>query len=130
MANFLKKTFGGLERSYLFRQYLFGFVFVILILMPISQLKLSDTIVPTTIALILWGFYPYSRFVYESIIEFIIGDNIIISNIFLFLFLKIMTMGICFFFSVFIAPFGLLYLYFYHSRLEKQSKSNIIDNEL
>lgn len=128
MANFLKKTFGGLEKSYLIRQYLFGFVFVILMLVPISQLKLSDTIVPTIIALILWGFYPYSRFVYESIIEFILGDNFIISNIFLFLFVKIMTMGICFVFSIFIAPFGLLYLYFYHSKLEKQSKANVIDN--
>jgi hypothetical protein len=32
------------------------------------------------------------------------------------LFLKLMTMVLCFSFAIFIAPIGLIYLYFYHSR--------------
>ncbi|MBC9132024.1 hypothetical protein JMI89_08155 [Frischella sp. Ac48] len=131
MANFINKTFGGLEKRYLLRQYFFGLVYgIFLLVMPITHFKIPESILAIILVLIMWGLYPYSRFVYESIIDFIMGDNIIFSNLILFLFVKIITMGLCFVFSIFIAPFGLLYLYFYHSRLEKQSKSNIIDNEL
>jgi hypothetical protein len=60
--------------------------------------------------------YPYSRFVYESIVGFIFGENVFFVNV-LFLFTaKFITMLIYWSFAAFIAPLGLLYLYFYHTK--------------
>jgi hypothetical protein len=60
--------------------------------------------------------YPYSRFVYESIMRFILGDNILVSGLGLMMIVKYLTMGICWAAAILIAPFGLAYLYFYHSK--------------
>ena len=69
--------------------------------------------------------YPYSRFVYEGIVRFIMGDNVFYVNAFLMLFVKYITMGLCFSFAIVIAPIGLAYLYFYHSKQErKQAEQN------
>lgn len=65
--------------------------------------------------------YPYSRFVYHSITDFIFGNNMFIVNAFLMLILKfLMMMMICWFFAIFIAPIGLLYLYYHHTKEEKK----------
>lgn len=63
--------------------------------------------------------YPYSRFVYHSITDFIFGNNMFIVNAFLMLILKFLMM-ICWFFAIFIAPIGLLYLYYHHTKEEKK----------
>ncbi|WP_256857306.1 hypothetical protein [Xanthomonas axonopodis] len=60
--------------------------------------------------------YPYSRFVYESIVGYIMGGNVFFVNAILMLFVKLMTMAICWSFAIFIAPIGLLYLYVHHSQ--------------
>lgn len=60
--------------------------------------------------------YPYSRFVYESIVDFIIGNNTFFANAIFMMFVKMTTMLLCFLLAIIIAPIGLLYLYFYHSR--------------
>lgn len=60
--------------------------------------------------------YPYSRFVYESIVNFIMGDNVFFFNGIVFLVAKCITMIFCYLFATTIAPIGLIYLYFYHSR--------------
>ncbi len=60
--------------------------------------------------------YPYSRFVYESIVGFIMGQNVFFVNAIFMLTVKFMTMTICWAFSIFIAPAGLAYLYFHHSK--------------
>ena len=60
--------------------------------------------------------YPYSRFVYESIVDFIFGNNVFFVNALFLLATKIITMLICFGFAIFIAPIGLIYLYYYHSK--------------
>lgn len=60
--------------------------------------------------------YPYSRFVYESITKFIMGENVFFVNAFLMMLVKVMTMAICYMLAVFIAPVGLVYLYFHHNK--------------
>lgn len=60
--------------------------------------------------------YPYSRFAYESIVDFVIGNNMFFVNAIFMIFTKIITMLLCFGLAIFIAPLGLIYLYFYHSR--------------
>ncbi|HHF2589648.1 TPA: hypothetical protein ACPJUQ_001833, partial [Haemophilus influenzae] len=86
--------------------------------------KISILVTNAILGLICLLLYPYSRFVYESIIEYILGDNVFFINAPLMLVTKLITMAICFIFSIFIAPIGLIYLYFYHSKQEKLQNQN------
>ena len=63
--------------------------------------------------------YPYARFVYETVVGFVMGNNVFFVNAFFMLITKIMTMVLCWAGAVFIAPVGLLYLYEHHSRQER-----------
>ena len=127
--SFLSKTLGGLSKAYYTRQFLFGLIFFILIV-AISYNgynytgKTSILVTNIILGLICLLLYPYSRFVYESIIEYILGDNVFFINAPLMLVTKLITMAICFIFSIFIAPIGLIYLYFYHSKQEKLQDQN------
>jgi hypothetical protein len=116
MGTILQKTFGGLSREYYFRQLIFGAVLAGL--MIAININSGLTLPVTFIAILIVNalLYPYSRFVYESIMAFIMGDNVFFLNGIIMLFLKLMTMVLCFSFAIFIAPIGLIYLYFYHSR--------------
>ena len=62
--------------------------------------------------------YPYSRFVYESIVDYVVGDTVILWNGFLFIIAKTVTMFLCWLFSIFVAPIGMVYLYWHHSKIE------------
>ena len=127
--SFLSKTLGGLSKTYYTRQFLFGLIFFIFIV-AISYNgynhtgKISILVTNSILGLICLLLYPYSRFVYESIIEYILGDNVFFVNVPLMLVTKLITMAICFIFSIFIAPIGLIYLYFYHSKQEKLQNQN------
>jgi hypothetical protein len=61
--------------------------------------------------------YPYSRFVYESVMDFIIGRNVFFVNAILMLAVKLMTMLLCWSLAIFVAPIGLAYLYYHHSKV-------------
>ncbi len=63
--------------------------------------------------------YPYSRFVYETIVGFFMGDNVFFGSAFIMMGVKLITMLLCWVFAIFIAPVGLLYLYFHHTKQEK-----------
>ena len=122
MHSILKKTFGGLSKEYYFRQLFFGALISIaygLLVYNLSQSHKSGSswllpflFVWFTLSALL---YPYSRFVYESIVDFVIGGNWFLLPAVLMLFVKLLTMVICWGGAIFIAPIGLLYLYFYHS---------------
>ncbi|EEE2004507.1 hypothetical protein CI266_004941 [Salmonella enterica subsp. enterica serovar Kotte] len=114
--DFLRKTFGGLNRPYYIRQLIFGGVISALLIW--LGMKSSHGInVPTTIIIVANAFiYPYSRFVYESIISFIMGENVFYINAILMLSVKLGMMLACWFFAFCIAPVGLIYLYFVHSK--------------
>ena len=60
--------------------------------------------------------YPYARFVYESIVNFIMGDNVFFINAFVLLAWKFMIMMMLLLFAIFIAPVGLSYLWYYHNK--------------
>lgn len=60
--------------------------------------------------------YPYSRFVYEGVIDYILGTNVFYVNSWLLLAWKLLMMVLCWALAIFIAPVGLACLYIYHSR--------------
>lgn len=112
----LAKTFGGLSKPYYFRQFFFGLLFVAFFMFMASKSTHGVPIGAALLMAINALLYPYSRFVYESVVGFIMGNNVFYANAFLMLFVKLITMSVCFMFAVFIAPIGLAYLYYHHSK--------------
>ena len=118
MNNIFSKTFGGLSKSYFLRQLFFGAAIGII---AIAMLDKAGSGAGASIWGYLWvavsiALYPYSRFVYESVVSFILGENVFYMNAILMLGAKIFTMYLCFMFAPVAAPLGLAYLYFYHSK--------------
>ena len=116
MQDVLRKTFGGLSRQYYLRQLFFGALFFALIAWTTLQSKHGTNVGIIVFAAISTLLYPYSRFVYESIINFIVGNNMFFGNAIMMMTVKLMTMAMCWSMAIFIAPVGLVYLYFYHRR--------------
>lgn len=117
MKDFFKQTFGGLSTAYLVRQFFFGvliFAFHLFILTQGESGHKVSSIIFFTINTLL---YPYSRFVYERVIGFVMGENIFFVNALLMLITKIITMIMCWILATLIAPIGLLYIYFYHKKM-------------
>ena len=122
--SFLSKTLGGLSKAYYIRQFLFGLIFfAFMVVMGYNSYSRTGNpsifLTNIILGLVCLFLYPYSRFVYESIIEYILGNNAFFVNAVLMLIIKFITMMLCFMFAIFIAPIGLTYLYFYHSKQEK-----------
>lgn len=116
MQEIIKKTFGGLSAQYYLRQLFFGGLLgALIIYLAINGNRPLDFSFLALIALNTF-LYPYSRFVYESIINFIMGGNVFVVNAILMLIVKVFTMTICWSFAIFIAPIGLAYLYYHHSK--------------
>ncbi|MDU8417035.1 hypothetical protein RYA60_02040 [Pseudomonas syringae] len=118
MHSFFAKTFGGLTPSYYARQFIFGALITGFILWALSSSPKGLSANAGTIVFLLVNtlLYPYSRFVYESVVGFIMGGNVFFVNAILMLTVKLMTMAMCWSMAVFIAPVGLAYLYWYNSR--------------
>lgn len=119
MINILLKSFGGLTAQYLFRQYVFGIVMAILLFIVIPKMNFGIGVFIVINTLL----YPYARFVYETIIDFIIGDHFFILPIPVLFMWKTFTMIMVWGFAIFIAPVGLLCLYLYHTYQEKKALS-------
>lgn len=118
MRPIIQKTFGGLTPQYYFRQVIFGSLFPIFLVWASSQSPNSHEIQMglLTFFIINTVLYPYSRFFYESIIDFIMGKNVFFVNALMLLITKFITMSLCWIGAIFIAPIGLAYLFFKHSR--------------
>lgn len=119
MASLFWKTFGGITAAYYFRHFIFG-----LILPAPVYFSLRDNLYPPPF---LWTctfiavntlLYPYSRLLYEVIVDFVLGRSVFYINAGVALFFKLLTMYFCWLFAMFIAPLGLLYIYIIHSRSE------------
>ena len=70
----LKNMFQSLNRDWLIRHYLFGFAFyAFFVFTSVSQVGRFDAklLILLPCALL----YPFAMFVYESLVDFIVGDN-------------------------------------------------------
>jgi hypothetical protein len=113
------KTFGGLSPRYYFRQFAFGLLVPAFVYLMQSKSAHAMSIGMVVMLLVNTLLYPYSRFVYERVVGFVMGENVFFVNAFLMLVTKAITMALCWTFAVFIAPLGLSYLYFHHSNAEQ-----------
>ncbi len=124
MHPIIVKTLGGLSLNYYIRQFIFGLIFPALFLLMQYQTTRPTSIGMISFMVISTLLYPYARFVYESIIDFIMGQNVFFINAIVMLFTKMITMLLCWVFAIFIAPVGLVYLYFYHSKQQALYNKN------
>lgn len=92
----LQKSFGGLSRQYYVRQLFFGLLFAGLILSMASRGPQGLPMGLAAVMAVNAFLYPYSRFVYERIVGFILGENVFFVNAILMLFVKAFTMAMCF----------------------------------
>lgn len=113
--SFIKKTFGGFSSPYYLRQLFFGAIFMALFI-ALMYNGGDKRIFSYPIFIANTFLYPYSRFVYKSVADFIFGDNVFFVNALFLLATKFITMLLCYGFAFIIAPLGLLYLYFYHTK--------------
>jgi hypothetical protein len=121
MPPLLAKTFGGLSAAYYVRQLVFGLCVAGFFFFFASR---SPHAMPLGMAVFLAVstlLYPYARFVYEGVFSFLLGENRFYVNAILMLFVKLITMLMCWVFAIFIAPVGLIYLYVHHSRAASRS---------
>lgn len=110
MKRFFTVLFTSLNPAYLVRQYVFA-LFIALFFFFISPENMRSTLPFLLISFLL---YPFAMFVYDSLVALIIGDRVWFTSwLFTFIWALIKILGI-FVFSVFIAPLGILYLYFTH----------------
>lgn len=120
MKEIFFKTFGGLSLKYYVRHFIFGLFISTLLYYALSStsqgLKVFDYFMIATSTIL----YPYSRFVYESLVGYIMGENVFFVNAIMLLVVKLVTMIVCWSFALFIAPIGLAYLYYHHSKASVQ----------
>jgi vacuolar-type H+-ATPase subunit I/STV1 len=115
----IQKTLGGLSPQYFFRQFFFGLVVAAFVFFMSTQ---GGRSMPAGMLLFIVAntlLYPYSRFVYESIVGFIMGQNVFFVNAISMLISKFVSMAMCWAFALFVAPIGLAYLYYHHSKAER-----------
>ncbi|TWO70157.1 hypothetical protein FN976_16960 [Caenimonas sedimenti] len=112
MRNLFYRTLGGLGVAVYLRHLVFGLIFPALLYYDhrnkIDQVTLQSYLLVIGNCVL----YPYARFAYERVINFILGDNFFLVNAGLMLFTKLITMAICWTLAIFMAPIGLLFLFF------------------
>ncbi|ODN63860.1 hypothetical protein BA763_22160, partial [Burkholderia cenocepacia] len=99
MNSIITRSFGGLTRPYYIRNFLFSLIFPTVFIFISSFGKeglpgglLALVLIFMAVSCLL---YPYSRFVYESVVNYIVGRNMFFVNAALMLVVKFMTMFLC-----------------------------------
>ena len=111
----LKNMFQSLNRDWLIRHYLFGFAFyAFFVFTSVSQVGRFDAklLILLPCALL----YPFAMFVYESLVNFIVGDNVFFISGLLMLAWKVFRFVIIWVLAVPIGLIGFIYLYFVYGR--------------
>ena len=119
MASLFWKTFGGFRAGYYFRHLFFGSLFLLVMYFKDRSSQYPFPIGVWVLAVITTLLYPYSRFVYESVVNFLCGSNVMYTDAGIFFALKLLTMFLCWLLAIGIAPIGLIYLYIHHARQER-----------
>lgn len=112
MREIFVRSFGGLSRACYSRHFVFGLIFAGFIIFLMSRSPSTPPLSAFLFVAASTFLYPYSRYVYESLIALIFGDNRFSVNAIFFLSVKVITIAFCWVSAVFVAPLGLIFLYF------------------
>lgn len=111
---FLRRIFSGVQPSYLIRSYLIGLIFFALMFgMALSaETKNGMPIGLIAFATISTLLFPFAKLVWDELRDLAFGNNVFFMNaIFLFM-LKWFVNGFLWACAIFVAPVGILYLWF------------------
>lgn len=111
MAQQLEKISFGLTKEYYLRQMFFSVLIGGFLIYTMAASGNPNKVINIIFFSIFTLLYPYSRFVYESVVGFILGDNVVFGNAILVFAVKAFTMIVCWMGALFIAPVGLIWLY-------------------
>ena len=117
MSAVVKNTFGGLSSQYYVRQLFFSLVFLTFFMLTLDGVSYRLPMGMLAVVGVNTFLYPYSRYAYESIVGVIVGQNVSYANTTFALLVKLITMGVCWGFAIFIAPIELAYLYYRNSKI-------------
>lgn len=109
MSHFVRTVFTSLYPVYLIRQYIFSGVVNAFFYLT------SPGTAPTSFYIFLglnFILYPFAMFVYDSAASLLMGNNVWITSGFFALIWGVIKILLIYFFSVLIAPIGILILYF------------------
>ncbi|WP_318441790.1 hypothetical protein [Photobacterium leiognathi] len=119
MKDLLRKTFGGLNMAYYLRHLLFGVLlgaFWFNGMWHSANPEKQYFLIAIPFMTLL---YPYSRWLYETIVDFFTGGHDFIVAVPIFFACKLFTMMMCFYLSPIIAPVGLVFIFLVNRRQEK-----------
>ena len=113
--NFIKRIFGAVQPRYLIRAYVLSAAFMALMVWMMA----TDGAQPlhdraTTLAVFGVGalLFPFSKLVWDEIKRVMMGETVFFMNAIILMFLKLVVNLFLWSFSIFIAPLGILYLWF------------------
>jgi hypothetical protein len=113
--NFVKRIFRTMDTAYLIRAYLIAAVFLGIIIVFAFNAASPDKPMPASVlvyTVICALLFPFAKLVWDEIAGLVFGKNVIFMNAILLLVLKVFVNMMLFCFAIFIAPLGILYLWF------------------
>ncbi|MCQ9147654.1 MULTISPECIES: hypothetical protein [Brucella/Ochrobactrum group] len=112
--NFLRRIFGGVQLSYLIRSYLIGLIFFALMIgMALSaEIKNGSPVGLIVFASLSTLLFPFAKLVWDELRDLAFGNNVIFMNAIMLFMLKWFVNACLWAFAIFVAPIGILYLWF------------------
>lgn len=111
--NAVKRLFGALTGAHLIRAYLLG-----LILLATFCWLFFKTTRPLGEVILTLGYFglctllfPFAKLVWDELMSLVLGESIIIMPVLILYPMKLVVNVILWFFAIFIAPFGLAYIW-------------------
>lgn len=112
--NTLSRIFGAVQPRFLARAYLIGGMFFAL--MVFMQVQADIDIVKSIPMLAVFAIstllFPFAKFIWNEIRDFVMGDTVIFANVIILFFLKFIINAMIWCFAIFIAPIGMAYLWY------------------
>ena len=112
MKQEIMNAFRALDKTYLIKQYIISLlvcVFYVIIVNKYGQGVGLYTLLTFTVNTLL---YPYSRYLFESLVKVIFGNTHFDKRSAMLIILKLLSIVFCWSMALFVAPFGLLYIHF------------------
>jgi hypothetical protein len=114
--NFLRRIFGALRPGYLVRSYVIGLVLLGLMIAFTTSVAAKDSGGSPVAMYVYFALctllFPFAKLTWDELRNLAFGENVVILNAALMLFLKFVINVLLWGFAVFVAPFGVLYLWF------------------